>query len=95
MDLAAREPRLVAAGPGGGARVARFELSMVGHFMVARTRDWNVVVRRGALGLLGVEPLPDAVARAFAGTDDHGGAGGVRVQVAAADAGLRLRVGSP
>ncbi len=74
----------------GGARVARFELPMVGHFMVARTRDWNAVVRRGALGLLGLEPLPEVVSEAFAVTDGSAGGSAVREQVAAPDFGLRL-----
>ncbi len=72
-----------------GARVARFELPMVGHFMFASKAAWNAVVRCGSLGLLDVEPLPDAVQSAFAaGAPDPSAAVSVRI---GAD-GLRLPV---
>lgn len=63
-----------------GAQVARFELPMVGHFMVASTNGWNALVRRGSLGLLGVEPLPAVVTNAFAATR-HSGPEGLRLSV--------------
>jgi hypothetical protein len=50
---------------GAGAKVARFEIPRVGHFMFARTNDWNTIVRHSALGLLGVGPLPQALQTAF------------------------------
>lgn len=62
-----------------GGRVARFELPMVGHFMFASTTEWNAVVRKGSLGLLGVEPLPAAVLGAFTAAD--GGTEGLRLSV--------------
>lgn len=63
-----------------GAKVARFEIPMVGHFMLSRASDWNTIVRHSALGLLGVDPLPLVVQTAL----DHQGRG------SADDAGLRL-----
>lgn len=63
-----------------GARVARFEIPMVGHFMLSRTNDWNTVVRHSALGLLGVGPLPEVLKSAFE----------VQGWGSADDAGLRL-----
>ena len=75
-----------------GAQVARFELPMVGHFMLSRRSEWNAVVRRGSLGLLGLEPLPAAISDAFActGTDGAGGGGALRAAVSAGEQGLRL-----
>ncbi len=64
----------------GGARVARVEMGPVGHFMVARLRTWNRVVRDASLGLLGVRSLPAPLAEAL---DAAAGDG-------AEDEGLRL-----
>jgi dienelactone hydrolase len=63
-----------------GAKVARLEIPMVGHFMLSRTGDWNAIVRHSALGLLGVGPLPRLLQTAF----DHPARG------SADEAGLRL-----
>ncbi|MDQ3484988.1 MAG: alpha/beta hydrolase, partial [Actinomycetota bacterium] len=51
-----------------GVRIARFELPMVGHFMLGSGREWNALVRRASLGLLGLEPLPAPVERAYTAT---------------------------
>ncbi len=59
-----------------GARVARYELGPVGHFMFSRLAQWNGLVRDAALGLLGLRPLPAEIAGAFSS--------------AAGDDGLRL-----
>lgn len=48
-----------------GAWLARYELPMVGHFMFARTEQWNGLVRDCTLGLLGLAPLPADVEAAF------------------------------
>ena len=64
-----------------GAQVARFELPMVGHFMFARAGEWNGLVRRGTLGLLGIEPLPAAVTDAFAAPAAAAGRDGLRLPV--------------
>ncbi len=76
------------------AQVARFELPGVGHFMFSRVGEWNGIVRRGAMGLLGVEPLPTEVAEAFALTDaraaDDGGP--LRQGVSTGEQGLRMPV---
>ncbi|CAN5865541.1 alpha/beta hydrolase [soil metagenome] len=77
------------------AQVARFELPSSGHFMFSAPGRWNAVVRRGALGLLGVEELPTAVQEAFALTDGlvTGGDGGpLRQGVTTGEQGLRLPV---
>ena len=55
-----------------GVRIARFELPMVGHFMLGSGGEWNALVRRSALGLLGVEPLPAPVEQAYAATGADG-----------------------
>ncbi len=77
------------------AQVARFELPGVGHFMFARTGQWNAIVRRGALGLLGLEPLPTVVEEAFSLTGAAAGAEGgqLRQQVTTGEQGLRLPAG--
>ena len=67
-----------------GAAVARVELGPVGHYMMARVRTWNRIIRVSTLGLLGVRPLPPALAAAL----DAGAAGGAGK--AAGDEGLRL-----
>lgn len=76
------------------AQVARFELPGVGHFMFSRVGQWNGIVRQGALGLLGVEPLPSDMEKAFALTDTPEGAdvgaGPLRAGVTAGEQGLRL-----
>ncbi len=72
-----------------GGQVARFELPMVGHFMFASKMAWNGVVRRGALGLLDLEPLPEPVLSAFAMS---GAAAAAPVSVRTAEDGLRLPV---
>jgi pimeloyl-ACP methyl ester carboxylesterase len=46
-------------------RTARFELHGAGHYMLARTRDWHSLVRRFALGVLGVEPEDPVIANAM------------------------------
>ncbi len=78
------------------AQVARFELPDVGHFMFSQTGRWNALVRHGALGLLGLEPLPTVVQEAFALTVARpaGDAGAVREHVTAGEQGLRLPVDS-
>lgn len=75
-----------------GAQVARFELSDVGHFMLARTTQWDAIVRNGALGLLGLAPLPTVVEEAFALTDavPAPDPGALREHVSAGEQGLRL-----
>jgi len=55
-----------------GARVARYELGQVGHFMFSRVAQWNGLVRGAAMGLLGVGELPDEVLGAFDADDDEG-----------------------
>ncbi|MBA2640760.1 MAG: alpha/beta fold hydrolase [Nocardioidaceae bacterium] len=59
-----------------GARVARYEMGAVGHFMLTDAGQWNGLVRDATLGLLGVAPLPAEMAQAL--------------QSPAGDAGLRL-----
>ncbi len=67
-----------------GVRIARFELPMVGHFMLGSGREWNALVRRASLGLLGLEPLPAPVEQAYTVT---GGAGadGLALPIATLD----------
>jgi dienelactone hydrolase len=55
-----------------GARVARYELGPVGHFMFSRLAQWNGLVRDAALGLLGLRPLPVDMARALTAAGDDG-----------------------
>jgi pimeloyl-ACP methyl ester carboxylesterase len=55
-----------------GARVARYEMGPVGHFMFSRLAQWNGLVRDAALGLLGLRPMPADIAAAFAASDDDG-----------------------
>ena len=80
----------------GGARVARVELGPVGHYMMARVRTWNRILRISTLGLLGVRPLPPAMAAALevgagSGAGDGAGDGAVDGAVnGAGDEGLRL-----
>ena len=55
-----------------GARVARYELGPVGHFMFSRLAQWNGLVRDAALGLLGLRPLPADMSQALSAADDVG-----------------------
>lgn len=55
-----------------GARVARYDLGPVGHFMLSQVGQWNGLVRDAALGLLGVAALPAEVGTAFDATGDDG-----------------------
>jgi pimeloyl-ACP methyl ester carboxylesterase len=55
-----------------GARVARYEMGPVGHFMFSRLAQWNGLVRDAALGMLGLRALPADMAAAFTAFDDDG-----------------------
>jgi hypothetical protein len=55
-----------------GAMVARYDLGPVGHFMFARTGQWNGLTREITLGLLGLGALPAEVTAAFTATGDDG-----------------------
>ncbi|HLK94610.1 MAG TPA: alpha/beta fold hydrolase [Nocardioidaceae bacterium] len=55
-----------------GARVARYDLGPVGHFMLSQVGQWNGLVRDAALGLLDVGVLPAEVVTAFTATGDDG-----------------------
>jgi hypothetical protein len=53
------------AHPAAG-RLARFELRGTGHTMLQRLPAWQSLARRLTLGTLGVRPLEDQLAAAFA-----------------------------
>jgi len=48
------------------ARLARFELARTGHTMLDRLPLWHSLTRRFVLGALGLEPLDERLATAFA-----------------------------
>jgi predicted esterase len=48
------------------ARLARFELARAGHTMLDRLPLWHSLTRRFVLGALGLEPLDERLAAAFA-----------------------------
>lgn len=52
--------------------VARFDVRGDGHAMLRRARAWHDLVTRFALGALGLEPFPEAVAKAMAAGDPDG-----------------------
>ncbi|PVZ14289.1 alpha/beta fold hydrolase [Actinomycetospora cinnamomea] len=53
-------------------RVARFEVLGDGHAMLRRAAAWHALVTGFALGALGLEPLPEPVAKAMAAGDPDG-----------------------
>jgi pimeloyl-ACP methyl ester carboxylesterase len=46
-------------------RVARFDMSGAGHFMLARAGEWHRLVRRFVLGATGIEPEDPVIADAL------------------------------
>ena len=51
---------------GTAARIARFEVARAGHTMLERLPLWHSLTRRFVLGALGLEPMDDRIAAAFA-----------------------------
>jgi pimeloyl-ACP methyl ester carboxylesterase len=51
---------------GTAARIARFEVAGAGHAMLERLPLWQAITRRFVLGALGLEPMDERIAAAFA-----------------------------
>jgi len=51
---------------GSAARIARFEVARAGHTMLERLPLWQSLTRRFVLGALGLEPMDERIAAAFA-----------------------------
>jgi hypothetical protein len=51
---------------GTAARIARFEVAGAGHAMLERLPLWQALTRRFVLGALGLEPMDERIAAAFA-----------------------------
>lgn len=51
---------------GTAARIARFEVARAGHTMLERLPVWQWLTRRFVLGSLGLEPMDERIAAAFA-----------------------------
>jgi hypothetical protein len=51
---------------GTAARIARFEVAGEGHAMLERLPLWQAITRRFVLGALGLEPMDERIAAAFA-----------------------------
>ncbi|WP_051951018.1 alpha/beta fold hydrolase [Actinacidiphila yeochonensis] len=67
--------RMAAEARAAGALVCRYVLSGGDHTMLRRARDWHRLAVLGVCGLLGVGPLPDAAAEAFALPPDDASGG--------------------
>jgi hypothetical protein len=51
---------------GTAARIARFEVARAGHTMLERLPLWQSLTRRFVMGALGLEPMDERIAAAFA-----------------------------